>query len=166
MGGWGSEPAFFYSKGRWPSFSFNSTVSVWGKWTHKHVRLFPSVCTSCVCVCVCERERRRRTQSRSTRQEQQIHYICLTNNFLWKIDVFWPEQLFTLTTVTPLAWCPCMAEELSFSARTYVCVSACACVWSGLTGSAWLIQRAQTQTRSHLTLLRRAADTGGLFSWS
>ena len=43
---------------------------------------------------------------------------------------FGPEQLFALTTVTPLAWCSCMAEELSFSARTYVCVSACACVWS------------------------------------
>lgn len=49
---------------------------------------------------MCVRERQ--TRPRSTRQDQQIHYVCLINNFLWEIDVFWLEQLFALIIVIPL----------------------------------------------------------------
>lgn len=86
---------------------------------------------------MCVRERQ--TWSRSTRQDKQIHYVCLINNFLWEIDVFWLEQLFALTIVIPLTWYSCVVRELSFSAC--LCIIQCMCVWSG-----WVIHRAQTET--------------------
>lgn len=50
------------------------------------------------------------------------------------IDVFWLKQLFMLTTVTPVTWCPCTA--LSF------CLCVHVCVWSRVTASVWLTQGA------------------------
>lgn len=106
----GSEPAIFYSS----DLDDLSTPPCLLKWREKEeVRVKIQTCTfSFLFVCsvlffvqlynwaVCVRERQ--TGSRSTRQDQQIHYVCLINNFLWEIDVFWLEQLFALTIVIPL----------------------------------------------------------------
>lgn len=108
----GSEPAIFYSR----DLDDLSTPPCLLKWREKEeVRVKIQTCTfSFLFVCsvlffcflsahilydwaMCVRERQ--TWSGSTRQDQQIHYVCLINNFLWEIDVFWLEQLFTLTIV-------------------------------------------------------------------
>lgn len=80
------------------------------------------VCQVCACVCVM-----RQIWSRSTRQEQQIHYICF-NNFLWK--------MCSGLSSCRLCHCPHMMSLYGRGiiiqcTHVCVCVSACACVWSG-----------------------------------
>lgn len=110
----GSEPSIFYSR----DLDGSSTPLRLLKWREKEEeRVKIQTCTFFFCsvlgvfVCFLSAHilydwamfvRVRQTRSRSTRQDQQIHYVCLINNFLWKIDVFWLKQLFTLTIVIPL----------------------------------------------------------------